>query len=515
MPGNFGAEYSQLLDAALVKHIKHYAQPSAQQSLIQHISEMPINDLVDEMALLGSISNYHWWNFVKVCGPSRSSPKPTVRFSSHLLFTPDVTSNQDGPPVAKHAPTSPRNRLMYFLCSEGMHGKTISLTISKLLSSDRGEQAVLAQEVDFQEHEPAAKKRKHGARLLTLNRTELSRNLGVDLNEVLNSQDPNRNLFSYFSEQLITDGVIHWRHHSEDSDTVVMSDYDGATGQMVPSSYVHVKSTKAEETGQVMLKCSCAAYKLIRNAVLQKFQLLPGEEGVLDGDISCMHCRFFKECLCNFFDDLSSNPDCLTLLQQKVQDTLQSSADPVHLLGNVLPHTATKFSVSGLDVFSVVTLTFRQGQAYARCLDGVCGAHCHNKKKCPKVIRAEDSALLCSHLNTFFQNFDVVKAMFPGQFAADVDGDGEVPAEGAPHQPEVPFTDDATLTPNLQGNFDVQSGLWTFASHSKHQPREMLDLDLIRYVVEHHRDRFTIGIVSSLIDIVRIESYFLYKISTN
>ena len=77
--------------------------------------------------------------------------------------------------------------------------------------------------------------------------------MGVEYQTIKNSTDRNWNLYSLFSQQLITDGTIQWCKHSNDEDTVIMSDYNPSTGNLSPLSYVHVTSTRSERNNQDML----------------------------------------------------------------------------------------------------------------------------------------------------------------------------------------------------------------------------------------------------------------------
>ena len=98
--------------------------------------------------------------------------------------------------------------------------------------------------------------------------------MGVNFNTVKNSSDQNRNLYSTFSQKLITDGIIQWRKHSEYEDTVVMSDYCPTTGTLSPLSYVHVTCITSESSNEnILLKCTCHIYNTIQCAGLSGIDL--------------------------------------------------------------------------------------------------------------------------------------------------------------------------------------------------------------------------------------------------
>ena len=58
--------------------------------------------------------------------------------------------------------------------------------------------------------------------------------MGVEYQTIKNSTDRNRNIYSVFSQQLVTDGAIQWRKHNDNEDTVIMSDYNATTGNLSP-----------------------------------------------------------------------------------------------------------------------------------------------------------------------------------------------------------------------------------------------------------------------------------------
>ena len=455
---------------------------------MEHIPEMRRVTLCDQMALLGSISNFHWWDYVKVTSSVRSSAKPTVHFSSHLLYSPEEKENDEGHIIADHAPTSPRNRLMYFIPSCDLHGQTIHLTLCKLLGNDQGDESIF-RETEFDPQlkvMPPRKKRKHAARVLRLDRVQLSAQLEVDFNSILSYTNPNRRLYSIFREQLITEGVIQWRLHGDDMDIVVMSDYDSSKGDMLPSSYVHVTSTQSEETDdEYLMKCTCMSYDLLQKAALNQISLPPGQEGFLEQNITCMHCRFFRENLLDCFDVLGERDACLSLIDKKIEDSLQSMDEPVVLLGDVLPHLTTKFSVKGEDQYSVVTISFSQGLCFAKCLQSSCAAHFRNKKKFPKTVSLEKQDQMCPHLKTLFEGIDLVRDLFPDYFQT-TDADQDTGGEAV--MGEVVNYEDAQIRPKDTPVFNVESGLWSYEAISTHKPRQSHDAELIRYQKSRHKN---------------------------
>ena len=73
-----------------------------------------------------------------------------------------------------------------------------------------------------------------------------------------------------------------------------------------------------------------------------------------------------------------------------VHNSLQYMNMPIQLLGNVLPHGTTKFSVKGIESYSVVNFSVYQNKMFAKCMSGICSAQLANKKKIPKTLSLQD-----------------------------------------------------------------------------------------------------------------------------
>ena len=102
--------------------------------------------------------------------------------------------------------------------------------------------------------------------------------MGVNVHKVQNSTHRNNNLYNTFKQQLVTDGTIQWRQHNDYQDTVIMSDYNPATGSLKPLSYVHVTCTTSDNDTKWLLKCTCQIYNTIQCAGLSDVDLLHGEK---------------------------------------------------------------------------------------------------------------------------------------------------------------------------------------------------------------------------------------------
>ena len=81
-----------------------------EQSILRHILEMPIETNKEQFECLGLIGNYHLTPYPDSNSnvPKLIDPKSHIGYNRHILHNPYAMSQ-------KSNPTSPRNRLMYYL----------------------------------------------------------------------------------------------------------------------------------------------------------------------------------------------------------------------------------------------------------------------------------------------------------------------------------------------------------------------------------------------------------------
>ena len=99
---------------------------------------------------------------------------------------------------------------------------------------------------------------------------------------------------------------------------------------------------------------------------------------------------------------------------------------PIKLLGNVLPNGTTKFSVKGIESYSIVNFSIYQNKMFVNvCMDGLCTVQLANKKKFAKTLSIEvandakhkkEREKLCCHINAIYDNIDYIRGIFPGYF---------------------------------------------------------------------------------------------------
>ena len=348
------------------------------------------------------------------------------------------------------------------------------LLVKRYLSLDRRHEDG---DIQFQEPEDQPivrrKKRKHQKRIVTVTLKDLSEDSGQDLNSLLNSAKQNRNLYHHFKEQLVLEGMIKWRHHDENKDVCIITDYNPTNGNLVPGSYVHV-TRQFDFDGNPIISCTCDIYKHLRSVAYNQQTPAQNEQLFPDTKMTCMHCRYFSEELEEAYTTLQNHNTNLPWSLKQVNDSLQFMNSPIQLTGNVIQRGTTKFSVKGEDdSVEFVHITFQQGKCYAKCLGGICSVELQAKKKLPRLHAITSTPNLCLHMKKIVADIDNIKGYFPWHFSAsDINVSNETD--------EPVNTDDAGLNPP-EATFNTETGLWHYAALTDHKPKEMFNPDLVQH----------------------------------
>ena len=109
------------------------------------------------------------------------------------------------------------------------------------------------------------------------------------------------------------------------------------------------------------------------------------------------------------------------------------------------------------------------------CTHGMCAVQIHNKMKIPKSAKVENFKGFCPYVKTIVTHKDSVKSYFPEYSKSDVKMSEEN------HPDEENEQDSELLDHNIEGNFDVETGLWNFPSLTKFKPKDMMGPQLIKY----------------------------------
>ncbi len=467
------------------------------ETLIDHCMEYPTHTIRQQMELLGSVSNYHWWVSLTIDRLKRAQTT-RVRMSQHVM----VTSTEESP---NFFPASPRNQLM-FSKLKGYSDRFLHTAIYIMRFDRKEEHSVVfgpgeeeggeAESEDSQgtRRRPKKKKRRYATKVVPLTQQEFCETLSVDPLSVQNLAK--EGLFSSFSQELISDGVLVWRKFAEGIDIVAMSDYSPTTGKIQPLSYVHVSAVHSEED-RCLVRCSCSMYQTIEGVAIRRTNLEMGEEIVLDAVFTCMHCRFYMQYLKDSRADFhEGNPTShvLSVLQKKREEL----NNPVVLLGLASENFTTKFSVVVDQESSLVHVHFTPSGCFARCMRGTCQSSPFlTRRRLPKGLPMESSGQrkgVCTHLDTFFANCEILRELFPRVFPAQQSGSGSQAQGDEEDQEEVDFSEsqeesqgapdvDDVLLETLQERiwFDVQEERWRCNSLSQYKPtRDMNDPPLLQ-----------------------------------
>ena len=477
-----------MIDEALSRfHVSGVCPRVSHSSCVCHLLESSNNNscetshpLEEKLGVLSSISNSHKYKF-NTKGSQRTAQKTS--FSQHLLYDPcGEVSERSGKFTQRYLPSSPRNRLMFFTFFDDPASR---FSTAKLLLHDdmsaivEGNPGLDA--VDYApEPEPAPapavrKRRRPVTRAIPVNVDLLSRSVHLEQSYVENSASLNRTIYTEFSEQIVSDGDIIWRKHDADLDVVVMSDISADTGYIRPSSFVHVTASLEEDTGELMIQCTCQLYEIIQRAAREEIDILPeGVVAVLDTAFTCMHCRLFKEHLVDCVGDLQrrNESDGLSAILAKVKDSLDQMDQPLVLLGSPIPNGTSKFSARSEEEasISVVHVTFTHGKCLTRCLNSACASLMRNKKKVDMVVNLEECKKVCGHLKTLLSNWGYVKSLFPEHVFGQ--------SSSSDQQHMVPEnTDNIEVVSKFSPTtwFDTDKGLWQSKALSTHKPMDQFD----------------------------------------
>ena len=168
---------------------------------------METNTLSEQLQLLGSVPNYHWWQYIK-CDGEPGTAGVHVNLHDHLLHHPSCDSNDDKL-RQRYFPKSLQNHLMYYVCHDQLQPTVAHSTLDHLSKVNTSEETFRIEFTDIEQTgEPLRKCRERLHYVLKVTSDILCKSLGVSIQKVQNCINRNKSLYKVFSEQLITDGVI-------------------------------------------------------------------------------------------------------------------------------------------------------------------------------------------------------------------------------------------------------------------------------------------------------------------
>ena len=250
------------------------------------------------------------------------------------------------------------------------------------------------------------KKIKAKAKTRTMTLQHLKDNIGEM--EIAPNMSSNLSIFSNFTTELVHNGVIHWRHHSEIKDTFVMNDYHTETGVFLPNEHIHC-SKVVVETGFEYV-CNCGIFRmLIEQSEIEGLALNVNE-------VTCLHCRLLKSMN---LKDIGPCTTDFSALETKFLSAQCTIGQPLVILRTM---NSTKFSVLLNDSCTFVTLTQHSvtKKHALSCNKGQCSI-----KGARQTLPLSPEGL-CPHLAVMRDNFNIWKDLLP-----DVDVAADVQAQAA------------------------------------------------------------------------------------
>ena len=94
-------------NSALQEYILGGQVPSVSTTVLEQVKTMNCENLHDQLSILSSISNFHWWQYIR-CDGKISSTDICVNLTHHLLYHPICEQEIDTFKI-KYIPKSPRN----------------------------------------------------------------------------------------------------------------------------------------------------------------------------------------------------------------------------------------------------------------------------------------------------------------------------------------------------------------------------------------------------------------------
>ena len=237
--------------------------PPVTSNVLQQVSTMDCNNVHDQLSLLSSIPNFHWWQYIR-CDGKKSSSDICVNLTDHFLYHP--TCEESDTFKLKYIPKSQRNRLMYYIYTDPLYAHSMKRLIHQLLKLDKKEDTLLPNSPNNNSHFshdcPPKKRRKYSTRILKVTLQMLCDNMNVSLGETSNSIDSNTSLYHKFKQQLVVGCIncdVFFRkclksqchlEYSGDQDSVFFLSNNTCAGDEIGWDFISmVKNSKISFTG--------------------------------------------------------------------------------------------------------------------------------------------------------------------------------------------------------------------------------------------------------------------------
>ena len=232
-------------DAVLNTYIEEQVAPTSSDGFSGKLSEVQHTMTSHEQfEMLSTVSNYHVIGF-----PSQNDPNkitiPNVSLHEHIAT----------PEIKRYVPTSPRNRIVYFIKSCQI--QKLGYLLQFLSNTDKKDEI-------YTPPEPPAKKQRLTSRACgkCIDAFRIKQKyLSPELVKLIQRSNIDRSVYTTFKNQLLTSGIIKWRYNNNGRNVCAMNDYS-INGHLIPNSFVHV-SAEASGNGTHTIWCTCQIYHFL------------------------------------------------------------------------------------------------------------------------------------------------------------------------------------------------------------------------------------------------------------
>ena len=319
--------------------------------------------------------------------PNDSTPQGRASIAHDAYFsTGTIVENDDIMTRSKYIPSSVQNKILYYWRLNALDDILQTLLHVKSTQEKKSRESFASQ--------------RHSRRTTS---TFECPDPQYDFEPVTHAVQEETTPYVKFLQHLVgQSGVLKWRIHSHDLDTIAMNDIDLETGCFVKNHFAHVFRTVSSETTNITHTCTCRMYSTT--------QQMEGHGQ------TCCHVRFFTEEIEPQFNALWSHNVLLpaqTPIQKKIRDALQeANVSVVRLDSDPRYH---RFSVLTPDMSSC-TVVILQGN-YVSCQSGRCRA---TKGHSRKIIKISDPSN-CQHLQAMYANEELWSHLYNSQYDSDDD----------------------------------------------------------------------------------------------
>ena len=188
-------------------------------------------DSREQFEMLSTVSNCHPLGFPSTQDPQKIKT-PNISFQEHIAT----------PEQQRYIPTSPSNRIMYFIKSGQLQHLKNYLKFLQLKDNIP----------EFQTDQPKRKKQHLTGRARRVDAFRLKQKyLSPELADMIWQSNIDRSLYTKFKNQLLTSGIIKWHYHQAGRNVCIMNNYS-VNGYLMPNSFVHISSEFTDDDTPVI-----------------------------------------------------------------------------------------------------------------------------------------------------------------------------------------------------------------------------------------------------------------------